>query len=84
MANANFHHDFGSIKVHITGPFNDATVSVEGTKEFVNGINWERAYDSAKLFAAHTDSPFMAVALAIQMQYAAWDGFRHTLNTLKV
>ena len=73
----NFNHNFGHIEVSITGPsMAEAQVSCRGPQEFVQQIDWARAQSTAGLFAAHTDSPFMAFALAIQMQFAAWSGLR--------
>ena len=77
-----FYKDFGSVAVRISGPHDDAKVEVIGPRAFTDQVDWERVYDTARLFASHTDSPYMAVALAIQQRFAAWEGTQDVLARL--
>ncbi len=73
-----FNKNFGDIEVTIQ---QDGQTSVRGPQKFVEGIDWDGVQDTARLFACHTD-PYMAIALAIQMKYAAWHGTKVTLAAL--
>lgn len=78
MTNAqhfNFDRTIGSVRVRITGSdMRDLNVAVEAPRGFKPDI--AAATKTAALFGEHTDGPFMALALAVQQQYAAWAGAR--------
>lgn len=77
-----FHHNFGDIAVSITGPMEQASVQIRGPREFVERIDWDAVYSTARLFGAHTNS-CMAIALAVQQRFAAWHGTQVTLAGLR-
>jgi len=77
MAGVVFTKDFGDILVEVDGKTNQ--IRVVGPKRFVEGIDWDGVMDSARLLAVNSPSAYMAIALAVQMKYAAWKGTQSIL-----
>ena len=72
--------DFNTITVYVKAATGD--VRVRGPQAFTDAIVWDDVSRTAALFAAHSPTPAHAVAVAIQMKFAAWEGTQDILRRL--
>jgi len=81
MKEITFTKNFGAITVTIDG--NNGQITVQGPKAYIEGINWDSIYESARILGPHAASSYMAIALAVQMNYAAWHGLQSLPSTCR-
>lgn len=72
MTGTTFTKNFGAITVTVD---TDGQITVRGPQAYIADINWASIRESTRLFTSYT-SRYMALALAVQMNYAAWAGLR--------